>query len=109
MLVEHRPSVEQVQRGDGGLLRFLDLWLGQFDAAHRDHPTHSKVSGNAAHTQPERPVQAVIQHHQYKQALAVVGHALCQTVVPNGCQEAQHGQGTEESCKHRCRKVREMV
>lgn len=59
------------------------------------------MSCNTANTQPERPVQAVIQHNEHKEVLAIIGHPLRQTVVPHGCQETQQGQGTEKSWKER--------
>ncbi len=95
------PSVEQVQRRDGGFFRFLDLRFGQFDPAHGHHSTDGKVSRNAAYAQPERPVQAVIQDDEHEEALPIIGHPLGQTVVPHGCQETQHGQRTEKSWNER--------
>lgn len=95
------PSVEQVQRRDGGLFGFLNLRFGQFDPAHGDDSTDGKVSRNAANTQPERPVQAVVQDGEHKEALAIVGHPLAHAVVPHGRQEAQQGQGAEKSWTQR--------
>lgn len=95
------PSVEQVQRRDGGFLWFLDLRFGQFDPAHGNHATDGKVCRNTAYTQPERPVEAVIQDNEHEEVLPIIGHPLGQTVVPHGCQETQHGQGTEKSWEQR--------
>lgn len=94
-------SVEQVKRRDGGLFRLLDLRLGEFDSTHRHHSTDSKVGRHAANTQPERPVQAVIQDNEQKEPLPIIGHPLGQTVVPHRCQETQQGQGTEKSWRER--------
>lgn len=94
------PSVEQVQSRDGGFFGFLDLRFGQFDPAHGNHSTDGKVSRNAAHTKPERPVQTVVQNNQYKEVLPMIGNQLGQTVVPHGCQETQHAQGSEESWRN---------
>lgn len=95
------PSVEQVQRRDGGLFGFLNLRFGQFDPAHGDDATDGKVSRNAANAQPERPVQAVVQDGEHEEVLAIVGHPLTHAVVPHGCQEAQQGQGPEKSWTQR--------
>lgn len=92
-------SVEQVQSRDGGFFRFLDLRFGQLDPTHSDHSTYGKVGGNAAHTEPEGPVQAVFQDDQHEEVFPMIGHPLGQTVVPHGCQEAQHAQRTKKSWK----------
>lgn len=101
------PSVQQVQRRDGGFFRFLNFWFGKFDPAHGNDSTDSKVSRNAANTQPERQVQAVVQDNENEEVLAIIGHPLGQTVMPHSCQETQQGQGTEKSWKARGRKVNE--
>lgn len=95
------PSVEQVQGRDRGFFRFLDLWFGQLDATHGNHSTYSEVCGNTAHSQPERPVQAVVQHNKDEEILLVVCHPFSQTVASHGCQETQNTQGSKKSCKQK--------
>lgn len=100
--VQHEcSSVEQVKGRDCGLFRLLDLRFGQLDATHSDHSTNDKVSPNAANSQPEGPVQAVIQNLQDEEVLSMVCHPLSQTVVLHGCQETKNPQGAKKSCKQK--------
>lgn len=67
------------------------------DLAHGDDDEVRPVRSRAGHTQPEGEVVVFLQDDELEDLLPEVGHPLSETVVLQGCDEADDGENAEET------------